>query len=462
MFSQTFAGGAVRAVREATKDRPDPPAIYGHNAGIGGVTRSIWREVVDFLARLDGIDFRQTAPLRPGPPFVRPFGLEWVASEHALTRPVNGIKPTMIARAGALDQGNIVLNLQDVEARGIAPRACLLFLADSARSGSIKNAQGRPDPGLALRAFGQAVEIHRSGELRDVSSDEHLDALADVARRQNHRALSEALRQRYPGDDLVRRLARACPSPADDRLLRVGVLGCGPIAQAVHLDACRKARNAELYAVCDVADDLRERAAAVHRPRVAYRDYDAMLADPKVDAVLVAVADAFHVPACLQAIEAGKHVLVEKPLGMTVEECRTLRDRVAATGRVVQVGHNRRFDPGVAFARRFVREEMGRLQTLTAWYHDSTLRYAMTDTLQAPPPGRRAPMPLRPAKATRRPTARRLPAPAVRGIGHLLDTARFLCGPIAGLRIPPPRTVRGDLLVHRGRFRGRLVRPPGT
>ncbi len=82
MFSETFAGGTVRMVREATKHLPHPPAIYGHNAGIGVKTRGgIWREVIDLLARLDGIDFRQTAPVRPGAPFIRPYGAEWEASE---------------------------------------------------------------------------------------------------------------------------------------------------------------------------------------------------------------------------------------------------------------------------------------------------------------------------------------------------------------------------------------------
>ena len=45
----------------------------------------------------------------------------------------------------------------------------------------------------------------------------------------------------------------------DERCLRIGVLGCGPIAQFAHFDACRKARNAELHAICDLADDLRRR-----------------------------------------------------------------------------------------------------------------------------------------------------------------------------------------------------------
>ena len=144
------------------------------------------------------------------------------------------------------------------------------------------------------------------------------------------------------------------------RLLRVGVLGCGPISQFAHFEACRKARNAELYAICDVAEDLLERMAAVHYPHVIYADYGAMLADPNVEAVIVGVADQFHVPAALKAIEAGKHVLVEKPMGVGVEECEDLRERVRASGLVFQVGNEKRFDPGIAFAHRFIQEEKGR------------------------------------------------------------------------------------------------------
>ena len=50
----------------------------------------------------------------------------------------------------------------------------------------------------------------------------------------------------------------------DDRRLRIGVLGCGPIAQFAHFESCNKARNADLYAICDVAEDLRTRMAATH------------------------------------------------------------------------------------------------------------------------------------------------------------------------------------------------------
>lgn len=197
MFSETYSGGTVRMVREATRNRPVPPVIYGHNAGIGARTNgSIYREVLDFLARLDGIDFRQTAPVRPGSPYIRPYGLEWLASEAALSRELPGIKPTMITRAGGLDQGNILLNLADVEARGIVPN--VLFLAGSAIN-SIKGPDGKTDPRVGLESLEQALELHRSGELRDVPIEGHLDALAALARGRGLKALHESLRQRYPG-----------------------------------------------------------------------------------------------------------------------------------------------------------------------------------------------------------------------------------------------------------------------
>lgn len=195
MLSETFAGGTVRLVREATKHRKHPPAIYGHNAGIGVKTRAIWREVIDLLARLDGIDFRQTAPVRPGKPFLFPYGAEWLASEEVLSRSLPGINPTMIVRAGALDQGNIGLNLADAERRGLT--AHVLFLAGSAIN-SIKDKQGRPNPNLGAEAMMEALAVHRSGELKDVPMKEHLAALTALARRKRLTALREALRQRYP------------------------------------------------------------------------------------------------------------------------------------------------------------------------------------------------------------------------------------------------------------------------
>ena len=139
-----------------------------------------------------------------------------------------------------------------------------------------------------------------------------------------------------------------------DRKLRIGVLGCGPIAQIAHFDACSKARNCELYAICDLADDLRNRMQAMWEPPAAYGSYAQMLEDPLVDAIIVGVAEQYHVPLAMQAIRAGKHVFVEKPMGVSIEECQQLQEQLRQTSLVLQVGNNRRFDPGVVFAKSFI------------------------------------------------------------------------------------------------------------
>ena len=215
----------------------------------------------------------------------------------------------------------------------------------------------------------------------------------------------------------------------DSRHLRLGILGCGPISQIAHFDAAKKARNVELTAICDLADDLRERMAALHLPRLVYRDFDEMLANPEIEAVLIGVADQFHVPLALKAIHAGKHVLVEKPLGVTIEECEELRRHLAGTKLQFQIGNNRRFDPGIAFARKFVQEELGALLSFKAWYWDSVYRYTMTDNLQ--------PVPFTSAAARKpegNPKADKRRYFILTHASHLVDTARFLGGEIVSVR----------------------------
>jgi predicted dehydrogenase len=215
----------------------------------------------------------------------------------------------------------------------------------------------------------------------------------------------------------------------ESRLLRVGVLGCGPISQLAHFDACRKARNAELYAICDLADDLREKMAAIHDPKVAYKSFDEMLADPKVEAVVIGVADQFHIPLAHKAIAAGKHVLVEKPLGVNIEECEELRACLRKSKLVFQIGNNRRFDPGIAFAQRFIREGLGQMLVFKAWYYDSTFRYTMTDNLQ---PITRTSAQARKPEGNPKADKRRY-FMLTHG-SHLVDTARFLGGEVTSVR----------------------------
>ena len=217
---------------------------------------------------------------------------------------------------------------------------------------------------------------------------------------------------------------------SENPAFNIGVLGAGQIAQAAHFAACRKARTAELYAICDAAEDLLGPDGGRFTSRtVTYTDYDKMLADGNIDAVIVAVADQFHVPLAIRALDAGKHVLVEKPMGTTVEEA----EELAAGGRTQSArgpGRPRealrpgrrlrpRLHPGQD--RRAHRPQALVLRLRLPVHHD-----------RHPPAGhrnqRRRPPPAGNPKADRQ---RYL----VLGHGsHLLDTARYLGGPLAAIR----------------------------
>ena len=172
---------------------------------------------------------------------------------------------------------------------------------------------------------------------------------------------------------------------SSNKILKIGILGCGPIAQFAHFEACQKGKNVELYAICDAAHDLRRRIATIWRPKKVYADYQKMLDDADLDAVIIATVDTFHVPLSLMAVKAGKHVLVEKPLSHSMEDCLELKAAAAKYKVLVQVGHMKRFDAGISYAQNFIRENLGEIIALKAWYGDNTHRYTTTDNLQAIP-----------------------------------------------------------------------------
>lgn len=209
------------------------------------------------------------------------------------------------------------------------------------------------------------------------------------------------------------------------RRLGVGVLGCGPISQFAHFESVQKSRNAELRAVCDADEGLANHFGRSFDAKQIYFNYDRMLENPAVEAVIIGIADAFHVPAALKALAAGKHVLCEKPIGVAVEEVLALQQAVKKSGKVLQVGHMLRFDPGIESARQFIDGKMGEMLALKAWYCDSTHRYVMTDAVQPLP--RKGSHVLRPGGDPKADKPRYF---MLAHGSHLVDLARFLGGPI--------------------------------
>jgi predicted dehydrogenase len=211
--------------------------------------------------------------------------------------------------------------------------------------------------------------------------------------------------------------------------LRIGLLGCGPIAQFAHLPALTKARGVELVALCDAAGDLLQKMGARVGVDTLYTDSEKLFGDSSIESVLIAVSDPFHHALVLQALEAGKHVLVEKPLAETSTQCEEIAAKVESTGLKLQVGSMKRHDPGIAFAKEFIRERMGDLVSISGYYWDSSFRPELQETLLPP---------VISADGIKRPEAD--PKADVQSYSlvthgaHLFDNLRFLGGPIAAVR----------------------------
>jgi len=135
---------------------------------------------------------------------------------------------------------------------------------------------------------------------------------------------------------------------SDDRV-RVGVIGAGMMG-AGHAQCVAQSRRARLVAVADLDRD-RARGLAERLGAAGGADYREIVGRSDVDAVIVCTPDWAHREVCVEAAAAGKHILVEKPLAMTVADCDEIVRAAEATGVLLMVGQILRFDPRYAAAK---------------------------------------------------------------------------------------------------------------
>ncbi|MDP3174715.1 MAG: Gfo/Idh/MocA family oxidoreductase [Phenylobacterium sp.] len=146
--------------------------------------------------------------------------------------------------------------------------------------------------------------------------------------------------------------------------MRFGLIGAGGIG-AVRAQALTRSANCTLVAVHDV-DPARARQAA---PQAAFHaDVASLLASPDVDAVVIATPPQFHERLAIDAMDAGKHVLVEKPMAASVEACRAMTETAKRTGRTLAVGFNHRYFEALKLLRDTVASgELGTLSHVRAY-----------------------------------------------------------------------------------------------
>lgn len=123
---------------------------------------------------------------------------------------------------------------------------------------------------------------------------------------------------------------------------RAAIIGCGALGR-VHADCLAQIDGIDAVAFCDVVEDKAKELAAEFGGEYATGDVDRVFADDSIDAVYVVTQHDSHADLCIRALDAGKHVMVEKPLALTVEDCLRVGEAVQRSGRKLMVAFKMRY-----------------------------------------------------------------------------------------------------------------------
>jgi predicted dehydrogenase len=150
--------------------------------------------------------------------------------------------------------------------------------------------------------------------------------------------------------------------------LKVGIIGTGTIAQS-HIQAYKKDPDAELYALCDIDAALLQKRGEEHGVTRLYTDYRELLALPEINAVSVCAWNSMHAPLAIAALNAGKHVLCEKPMAMSAEEAESMLKAERQSGKLLMIGFVRRFGNDCVILKELIdKGELGDIYYIKASY----------------------------------------------------------------------------------------------
>lgn len=127
--------------------------------------------------------------------------------------------------------------------------------------------------------------------------------------------------------------------------LKAGIIGCGGIANGKHMPSIKKVEQVELIAFCDIVEERAVKASKDYGKSDAkcYTDYKKMLADNSLDVVYVCTPNREHSYITIDALEAGCHVMCEKPMAKTVKEAEEMVEAAKRTGKKLTIGYQNRF-----------------------------------------------------------------------------------------------------------------------
>ncbi|HLS27812.1 MAG TPA: Gfo/Idh/MocA family oxidoreductase [Opitutales bacterium] len=146
--------------------------------------------------------------------------------------------------------------------------------------------------------------------------------------------------------------------------LKVGVVGCGTVVRLYHLPAWQTVSDVEVAAACDVNLQTAKNLRRDFPIGELHEDYRKLIDDPEIDIIDVATPNTLHAPIVMEALEAGKHVLCEKPLATTSDSIRRIGEAAEKAKGILMVAQNLRFSPEAVAAKQFLEK-----QDLGAVYH---------------------------------------------------------------------------------------------
>lgn len=137
-------------------------------------------------------------------------------------------------------------------------------------------------------------------------------------------------------------------------MLKVGIVGCGGIANGKHLPALSHIKEVEMVAFCDIIVERAEKAAKEYGAEGArvYKDYKEMLKKESLDIVHVLTPNREHAPISIDAMEAGCHVMCEKPMAKSYADAKAMLDAHKRTGKKLTIGYQNRFRPDSQYLKR--------------------------------------------------------------------------------------------------------------
>ncbi|MBE6884811.1 MAG: Gfo/Idh/MocA family oxidoreductase [Ruminococcaceae bacterium] len=139
-----------------------------------------------------------------------------------------------------------------------------------------------------------------------------------------------------------------------DRIVNVGIIGCGGIANGKHMPSLAKLPNVRMVAFCDIILEKAEKAAAQYGVEGAkvYTDYKELIADKDIEVVHVCTPNRSHSFITVDSLEAGKHVMCEKPMAKTYAEAKLMLEAAQRTGKKLTIGYQSRHRANSQYLKR--------------------------------------------------------------------------------------------------------------